>query len=214
MGLEKINIIIVDDHQIVLDGLARMLEFDTTIQCVGLCNSGAKAFDLLKYREVDLVLLDIEMPDENGIQFCQRIKSFYPKIKVIALSMLDQYNIIKEMIRAGADGYLIKNCDYKELISCIKMVSIGQNYYSPEIEKILKASKSKSRQAGFIPLLSAREKDVVKLILEEKTVIQTAKALFISINTVDTHRKNIMKKLDVKNVAGLVKVVLENRLLE
>ncbi|GLR16418.1 response regulator transcription factor [Portibacter lacus] len=211
---KNITVIVVDDHQLVLDGINLMLSQSEEIKCIKTFSDGYEALAFLKDNQVDVVIMDIEMPKIDGIKLCTLIKEDHPKQKVIALSMLIQHSIINRMIKAGVNGFLIKNASADELKFAIKEIHKGNQYYSSEIQERIDKNTLELHKEGIrIPSLSRREKEIVKLIMEEKNTNEIADLLFISSGTVETHRRNIMNKLGCKNTAGMVKFVLEHKLL-
>jgi DNA-binding NarL/FixJ family response regulator len=209
-----IKICITDDHQLVLEGLNLLLADHDDICIIGLCHHANELFTLLEKEVVDIVLMDINMPDINGIEACKTVKKKYPHVKIIGLSMIAEGNLIKLMIKNGADGYLHKNAGKQDIITAIQTVIEGHKYFSPEIAHLLvdQSETIKYSNAPY-PKLSSREKQILTMIINEKTTQEIADDLFISFGTVETHRRNIMIKLGVKNTAGLVRIALEYDLL-
>ena len=213
----KIKVLIADDHQLVIDGLKLMFEGENAIECVASANNGFEALKKLEQHQVDVVLLDVNMPVIDGMECCQSVAALYPDIKILALSMMKEASLVKKMLKEGANGYLLKNAGQEEVIEAIKKVHRGEKVFSPEILDILMDSlagverKSSSR---VFPRISRREKQILDLIVWEKTTQEIADELFISFSTVDTHRKNLLAKLDVRNTAGLVRVAMEHGLLD
>lgn len=211
----KIQVGMLDDHQIVLEGLGLLIKSADDIECAFTVSSARDAFIQLRQTPVDVLLLDIELADADGIAVCRQIKSDNPAIKVVALTMYNELTMIRQMIEAGADGYLLKNVSRDELLNAIRRVYAGKNHYSPEIAEILIRENQKEKsKPTVLPSLSVREKQIVRLIMEELTSPQIAEKLNISLNTVETHRRNIMSKLNTKNSAGIVRMVIENGLLK
>ncbi len=205
-----VKLCITDDHKMVLEGLQLLLEDQQDIHVVKLCHDAKELIAYLKDELPDVILLDINMPELNGIEACRIIKKDYPQIKVIALSMIAEAHLIKLMLRNGADGYLHKNAGREEIIEAIVDVSEGKRYISNEITDILVGqNESPKLNASPFPKLSTRETQILSLIIDEKTTQEIADKLFISFGTVETHRRNIMIKLGVKNTAGLVRTALE-----
>ena len=210
-----IQVCLVDDHQIVLEGLGLLIGSAEDIRCVFTATDAAEALAQMNHFPVDLVLTDIELPDMDGITLCSQLKAKFPGIKVIALTMFNELSLIRQMIEAGADGYLLKNAGREELLTAIRRVHMGKNYFSSEIAAILVQGEKKERsRMSTIPSLSGREKQIVRLIMEECTSAQIAEKLQITLNTVETHRRNIMSKLNSKNTAGIVRTVLQQGLLD
>ena len=207
------RILIIDDHKLVLEGLKLLIESTTELDFVGMAESGKVGISMIEESKPDILLLDIEMPEMNGIEVCKHVKASFPSIKVIAITMLVQPSIIQSMRSAGADGFLIKNTSGAELVFAIKEVYEGRSYYSSEVLEKVKKGIIINGNKFPVPKLSKREKEVVSLIMESYNTKEIAKALSISAGTVETHRRNIFRKLGVKNAVGLVKTVMDHRLL-
>ncbi len=212
-----INVLIADDHQLVIDGIKLMLSDEADLNCAGEANDGQQALALLKEKPFELVILDINMPVLNGVETCKKISKDYPDIKILALSMLKEASLIKLMLKNGAHGYLLKNAGKGEVLEGIRAVLAGKKYFSDEVSEIIMSSlsgKSEKTKASPFPKLSRREKQVLQLIVEEYTTSEIAEKLFISFGTVETHRRNLLIKLGARNTAGLVRTSLEYGLLE
>jgi DNA-binding NarL/FixJ family response regulator len=209
-----IKVLICDDHKIFLNGLKSGIQSLQDIKVVGeACNGKETLLFLLKAKNVDVVLLDIEMPEMNGIDITHKIKAKHPHTEVIALTMYDNARMINEMIKAGAKGYLTKNTSIKEIGEAIKSVHRGEAFFKGGVlNKIIEFS-SESSKATRYDLLTAREKEVLKLIASGKPNNEIAQELFISVHTVNSHRKNILKKLDAKNTVGLIYFASKNGLI-
>jgi DNA-binding NarL/FixJ family response regulator len=211
-----IRVAIADDHQIVLDGLVHLLLGEAHIEVVGQALDGGELIALMQQASVDVALVDIDMPRMNGIQACKKIKREFPNTAVVALTMIAVSSIIRRMLEAGASGYLMKNTGKQELLHCLKVVAAGGSYYSEEVADIILADisgKSKESHRTY-PRLSKREKEILLLIADEMTTGEIAERLKISFGTVETHRRNIMQKLGARNVVGMVRVAIENGLLD
>ena len=212
-----IKVLIADDHKVFRDGIISILEKEEDIEVVAEAGNGREVMDLLNKVHPDVILMDIAMGDAGGIEASNLIKNQFPKIKILALSMHNESTYIVKMLEAGAKGYLLKDAGGKEMIRAIRVVNEGNTYYSGEvsaaiIEHLTKGTKPKEKKEG-IPL-SKRELEVLQLIAEEFTNPEIAEKLFISIRTVDTHRRNLIEKLAVKNTAGLVKYAIRNGIIE
>ncbi|MEN0003069.1 MAG: response regulator transcription factor [Bacteroidota bacterium] len=210
------NILIVDDHQIIIDGLRNLLEGEPQVGELLEAQNGATTLALALSSPVDLVLLDINLPDMSGFEVCKTLKSQKESVKVIALTMYDNPGYINKMIKAGADGYLLKNTGRDELLKAIDTVGRGERYFSQEVLDNLRAGTTpikKPKISDFIQKLTRREKEVLALIVDEYTTDEIAAKLFVSSTTVVSHRKNLLRKLNAKNVAGLVKKAFEFGLL-
>ncbi|MEZ5196019.1 MAG: response regulator transcription factor [Bacteroidales bacterium] len=216
--MDTIKVLIADDHQIIIDGLKSLINAEKNIELVGEASNGKEAIDLLKIINADVVLLDINMPVLNGIETMKCIKSDFPDIKVIILSMHNESSLIKNLIELGTDGYLIKNCDQDELREAIYKVGSGQKYFSSEVTLSLLNKTSGIKSAiGDDPTLASltdREIEILKLITRGLTNKEIGEKLFISHRTVDTHRTNLMKKLEVNNIAGLIRFAIRNGFIE
>ncbi len=212
-----IKIAIVDDHQIVIDGIRLMLGEESDLKCIATALNGKAALELLQTTKVDVLLLDINMPEMDGLECCKRVKSSFPEIKIIILSMLQEASLIKKMLKLGASGYLLKNAGKDEVVEAIRKVYAGEQFFGSEVMDIVMGSfsgKNKTAKKSPFPKISRREKQVLQLIVDERTTAEIAQELFISFGTVETHRRNLLMKLDARNTAGLVKAALEYELLK
>lgn len=207
MSDQKIKIFLVDDHKIFVRGVASLLSTEKNFDVIGFTSSGQEALNFIQDQEPDLIITDIQMPEMDGIELTRRIKEISPHIKVIGLSMLDKPEIIKELIAAGADGYLLKDIEKSELTLAINEVFAGNIYYSGSIAQTLMKSLSNRE------LLTKREREIISLIISENTNGQIADKLFISERTVESHRKNIFRKTNVKSIVGLIKYAYDNKLV-
>ena len=203
-----INILLVDDHQIVIDGLRGLLEGQDNIDTLYSAQNGEDTIQTVKEKSVDLILLDINLPDISGFDICKTLKSNDACPKIIALTMHGNAGYINKMIKVGVDGYLLKNTGREELLLAIQTVLKGERYFSKEVTDSLLSGLhqvKKPKTSDFIQKLTRREKEVLQLITEELTTDEIAAKLFISSTTVISHRKSLLRKLNAKNVAGLVK---------
>ena len=207
---------IADDHQVLLDGLHTLLSNVNDLEVVGMGHHGQEVLHFLKDNPVDVILLDINMPVLNGIETCKMLQKDYPEVKVLALSMYEKASFIQQMLKNGAAGYILKNTGQDELIEAIKTVNRGEQYLSKVVSDTLMQSligkASAARQ--YIPEMTRREKEVLILIARELTTQEISDQLHISLNTVETHRKNLLSKFGVRNSVGLIKMALERGLLE
>ena len=205
---------IVDDHQIIIDGLKSLLEDEADFKLIAEANNGKEALEVLNLLEVDIVLMDIDMPVMNGIEATKQILKDFQNVKVVILSMHKEGGLIKNLIAIGAHGFLLKNSDQTELIGAIRKVASGDRYFSPDVTMSLlnKTSMNASSFKGIelLSQLTERETEILKLIAEGYSNKEIGEKLFISHRTVDTHRTNLMKKLDVTNIAGLIKFAIQN----
>lgn len=205
-----ISVFIVDDHKLVIEGIISFLQKEKNIKVAGFTTTASDCINFFKTNTADVILMDINLPDMNGMELCKIIKANYPGISIIALSTLSQGSYITQIIENGASGYLLKNADKDEITDAIKSVTTGKTFFSFEAGKIYKATTEK--RTGM-PVLSKREKEILKLIAEGLTNIEISKQLFISLDTVDTHRKNLYTKLNVRNTALLIRYAIEHNYL-
>ena len=213
-----IKIAIVDDHKMLLEGLSLMLGNEPEIEVPRTFINGKLLLEALENEEhFDVILLDINMPELNGIEICKLVKKKYPIIKIIALSMVGENNLIKLMLKNGANGYLHKNAGMDEIREAIFCVMENKTFLSKEIsEHMYQKSDSgvvKITNSPF-PKLSRREEEILEMIIDEQTTHDIAEKLFISFGTVESHRRNIMIKLGAKNTAGMVRTALEYGLIK
>jgi len=204
---KKIRIYLVDDHKIFVRGVASLLNSESELEVAGYAYDAKTAIKFIKENELDVLITDVQMPIMSGIELTHIIKDEFPQTKVIGLSMYDKPEIISELISAGAEGYLLKDIEKNELVDAINQVVEGNIYYSGSIAKTLMQSLTNK------DLLTRREREIIKLIVEEFTNIMIADKLFISEYTVESHRKNIFRKTQAKSIVGLVKFAFENKLV-
>jgi DNA-binding NarL/FixJ family response regulator len=204
-----IKVFLVDDHQMVIEGIKSLLLGENCINLIGHANTAEKCLQFFKMQTCDAILMDINLPDSSGIELCEIITKKYPSVKVIALSTHNQGTYVRKMLESGASGYLLKNADKHEIIKAIQTVYNGHNYLTFEADRALKYEKELQSR---VPKLTKREKEVLILIAKGLTNAQISEKLFISIDTVDSHRKNLHTKLEVKNTAMLIKFATENNL--
>ena len=211
----SIKVIIADDHKIMRDGLKSMLEKQRDIEIIAEASDGRTTVELAIKLKPDVIIMDVAMPDMNGIEATRQIIEKSPKIKVIALSMHSDKQFILEMLNAGASGYLLKDCAFHELINAIHSVASNRSYLSPEIADVMikefKHVISKESLSVF-SLLTSRERQVLQLIAEGKTTKEIAYTLKVSTKTIETYRQQIMYKLDIHSIAGLTKYAVREGL--
>ncbi|MCK9451210.1 MAG: response regulator transcription factor [Bacteroidales bacterium] len=212
--MKKIEVIIADDHQMVAEGMKSLIEFDGEIIVKYIAPHGRELLRLLNFTTPDVVLMDIDMPVMNGFEAMQQIHKDYPDLKVIIVSMHEEKGLVKKMTDAGAKGFLFKNSDKDELIWAIKSVLEGRNYFTSKLTMNLINEKSPhhkmSPSDNKIASLTEREIEILKCIADGLSNKEIGEQLFISHRTVDTHRTNLMKKLEVSNIAGLIRYALKN----
>ena len=211
----SIKVLLADDHQMMRDGLRAIFEQVPCVEIIGEAADGREAVILSGQLGPDVIVMDISMPGLNGIEATRRITTEYPDIKVIALSMHSDKRYALEMLDAGASGYVLKGAASEELVRALEAVTDGKSYLSPEITGIVMGSYvRRNLPAGRSPTtsLGPREREVLQLLSEGKTSTQIADSLHISSKTVDTHRRNIMQKLDIHSIAGLTRYAIREGL--
>ncbi|NAS31677.1 response regulator [Flavobacteriaceae bacterium R38] len=202
-----ITLAIAEDHQALIDGIQLLLEYEEDIEIVGFANDGEALMDIVARKQPKIVLTDIRMPKIDGIVACKLIKKEYPHIKVIAFTMFDQEEAVKQMLEAGADGYLLKNSELKNVLIAIKQVINGKSYFDANLILDFDNPASKKKKG----LLSKREKEILSLIGQGKTSSEISNQLFIGQTTVETHRKNMIRKLGLKGKGELLRYALEKK---
>ena len=211
------KILLVDDHKIIIDGIITLLQNTESIDSIEFALNAKDALIRMSENVPDLVLLDISLPDKSGFDLCKELKDQWKDIKIIALTMHSGSGYINRMIKKGVDGYILKNTGKKELIKAIHAVMDGERYFSAEVIRELTAGSitpKTPKTSDFIQKLTRREKEILGLIVDELTTEQIGEKLFISPSTVVTHRKSLLRKLNAKNTAGLVRKVYEFGLLK
>lgn len=211
--MSKLNLLLADDHAVITQGLKSLLAGEDDIHIAHTCESGREALRSLDTLSIDVVLLDVDMPEMSGQECAEAIISRFPKVKIIMLTMHDSPGVIKPLLELGVHGYLLKTVERLELVNAIRNVAQGRNYFQSEVTQAL-IKPTVSNQASQIEELSSREIDVVKLVANGNTNAEIADVLHISPRTVDSHRTNIMRKLDIHNVAGITKYAFRNGLIE
>ncbi|MEN6387057.1 MAG: response regulator transcription factor [Phycisphaerales bacterium] len=210
-----IHIVLVDDHKVLRHGLSQALKGEEDMEIIGQAENGYEAIKLAQELVPDIMVMDIAMPELNGIEATRQILKTHPQIRVIALSMHSNKKFIHEMFKAGARGYLLKDCEYSELINAIRVVMQNKTYLSPSItgvviENYMMAGTTEKQNAFAV--LSDREREVLQLIAEGKTTKQIARMLHVSPKTVEGHRTMIMHKLEIDSIANLTKYAIREGL--
>jgi DNA-binding NarL/FixJ family response regulator len=201
------KVFIVDDHYMVIEGIRSLLQHEKSVELIGHAMTSESCIAFLKLQQPDVILMDINLPDKNGIELCREVKEKYPYIFILGLSTFNQQSFIQKMMNNGASGYVLKNASGKELLEAIHSVSKGKIFMSFEVEQVLK-----TKPASEI-VITRREMEVLMLISEGMTNNEIAGKLFISFTTVDTHRKNLLEKFSAKNTAELVKLAFQHKFL-
>lgn len=212
---EKIKVLIADDHKIIRVGLKGFIQLQPDMEVVGECDSADEVVAMAKTLNPDVILMDIDLDQSSGIDATRQIKIQHPHMHILALTLHHEESFILPMIKAGANGYLLKNSEPEELIDAVRTVNRGNSYYSKRVSDTLMQSLMREKNsAGSSDFgLTPRELEVLKMIAQEHSNGEIADKLFISIRTVDTHRRNLLEKLNVKNTAGLVKFAIEKGLI-
>ena len=209
MNLDKIKIIVVDDHPMVIEGMKAMLN---QIRYVELCATASNAYEAMekvKENQPDLVITDINMPEISGVELTSKLKKEFPNLKIIGMSTFNERSYISQMIQNGADGFLVKSASKEEIETAISSVLDGKMYLSSDAG----ISNSEQKELKNQPTLTRRDKEILTLISEGFTNPQIAEKLFISLYTVETHRKNLLSKFNTNNTASLIKIAATNGLL-
>jgi len=209
--MHQITVFITDDHYMVIEGIRSLLQHEDEIELIGYASNAASCLAFLKQQQPDVILMDISMPDKSGIELCKEVKEKYPMIQILGLSTFDQKSFVMKMMENGATGYLLKNATKKELSQAIHMAYEGKKYLSHDASDAL---KSAMKDKSSMPFITRREKEVLKLIADGFTNVEIAKKLFISTSTVDTHRKSLLFKFNMKNTASLVRFITQNGLID
>lgn len=209
-----IRILIVDDHPLVGEGVSTMIGSSGYLSVIGICKTGAAALEQIREQEPDVVLLDINLPDTDGMVLCKTIRGFNKTTRIIGLTSTNEAGIISSFLANGGNGYLLKNMEREELVKAIDEVMNGAIYLSKAAnQKILEQFNSVQHAISAKPILTRREKEILALLYDGLTGPQIADKLFLSPFTVETHRKNLMQKLNVKTTQQLLKLAMELRLL-
>ena len=210
-----IKVLIVDDHRITREGIRSMLEREPDMKVLGEAEDGRSATRMARELGPDLIVMDVCMPDMNGILATSVILAEFPKIKVLALSMLADTRVVHNMLRAGASGYLIKDCSFTELVRAIRMVIANKTYLSPGIMDVVVKDYVRPPAYSDSPSssnLTIRESEVLQLVAEGHSTSQIAKSLYLSVKTIETHRQKIFSKINTKGIAGLTKYAIREGL--
>ncbi len=202
------KVFIVDDHYLVIEGIRSLMIQEKSIEWMGHAMNAASALAFLQHQEPQVILMDISLPDQSGIDLCAEVHRLYPDVKIIGLSTFNQLSFIEKMIQNGASGYLLKNATKEEIVEAIAAVMNGKTYFSDEVSDLLEV------KTQTYPSITRREKEVLELIAEGMTNPEIAEKIFVSVSTVDTHRKNLILKLEAKNTADLVRLAFKYELIQ
>jgi DNA-binding NarL/FixJ family response regulator len=203
------DILIVEDHPVVAEGLQKLLAENGICTICPVAQTGHECLEILKNFVPEFIFMDINLPDMSGIDLCKTVLSKFPKIQIVALSSFSSRSFIENILQNGARGYLLKNSDGEEIISAINKVRQGEIFLNGEIKDILDGKSDDN-----LPILTRREKEVLKLISDGLTNNEIAEKIFISPLTVDSHRKNLLLKLEAKNTAALVKIAMLHNMIQ
>lgn len=204
------KILLVDDHVILMDGIKSLLEGVEEFEVVAAKSSAEEALEYLKHHDIDILVSDYNLPNMDGLDLVKAVKRILPEAKIIILSQHDEVHLVREILKVGVQGYLLKKDTHLELVSAIRQVAKGKVFMSSEINQMLVESLTFPEEHK---LLTAREREIVKLIAQEYTNRMIAEALFISERTVETHRKNIFRKTKTNSLVGLIKFAYANNLI-
>ncbi|HVU53648.1 MAG TPA: response regulator transcription factor [Puia sp.] len=199
----KVSLFIVDDHYMVIEGLRSLLQNEKDIEWLGHATNAASCLSFLKKQQPDVMLMDVNLPDKSGIDLCKEVSQIYPSVYVLGLSTFNQQAIIRNLMENGASGYVLKNASKEELLEAIATVVSGKTYMSQEVKISLRETENK------IPPITRREKEVLQMIALGFTNAEISGKLFISIPTVNTHRKSLLEKFEAKNTAILISTVIK-----
>lgn len=204
-----ITVFIIDDHQMIIEGIHSLLMNEKDIEWMGSAKMPDELMNILRTRQPDVLLMDINLPQKSGLDLCREVKEKYPAINIIGISTSFQASVIRKMKENGASGYLLKDASKKEIITALHEVNDGRDYVSYSVAEVLK----QKAPAEGLPELTKREKEVLELIAEGMTNQEIATQLFLTSSTVDSHRKNMLTKFKAKNTAALVKIAVSNHLI-
>jgi two-component system nitrate/nitrite response regulator NarL len=207
--VKSYSVLLADDHQILLDGLRSLIESSKTFEVKNMASNGVDALNFLKKNEYDILVTDYEMPGLTGLELVKAARTLQPEIKIIVLSMHDDPAVVKEMLREGANGYILKKDSHRSLNDALQKVVDGKRFLSDEVSEILIHADDEEEKGT----LTARETEVLRLVAKEFNSRQIAEILFISERTVETHRKNILRKTGASNLVGLIKYAYANNLI-
>jgi DNA-binding NarL/FixJ family response regulator len=206
-----LRLLLVDDHQLLIDGLKALLANDDRFIIAGESLRCKDALELVKHTTIDIIITDINMPEMDGIAFTSAIRRFNPDVKILALSMYGEKSTIVQMLDAGVNGYMLKNTGRDELVNALLHIASGKKFFSEEVAAELNRPDPIDQ---YRELLTSREREILKYVAQGKSHTEIGELLFISPRTVDTHRTNMMRKMEVNSIAELIKVAIQLKLVE
>lgn len=219
MKKQKTRILIADDHSVVRKGLRKLFEHERNYVIVGEASDGDRALELTLRHKPDVAILDVSMPGKNGIEVTRLIRQRNSNTKILILTIHEEEEYVSEVIRSGANGYVLKNAEGDEIVSAVKAVASGDKFFSAGVsnlilEGFMKNSQKHQPQPAFLRRLSPRETEVLRFVAQGLTSRRIAELLSLSVRTVDTHRNNIMKKLAIHSTAGLIRFALHRGIVK
>lgn len=203
-----IQVLLVEDHSLVTQGIKAMLSETGDIHCAGSFSNGADLLQQLKSIQPDVLIMDINLPDTNGIELCKTVKEKYPAVNVVALSINNQPGIVRKIMENGASGYVLKDAAQQEITEAIRTVAKGKEYFSRSVVQLLRQPDN-----GGLPPLTRREREILEKIADGLTNPQIAELLFLDVSTINSHRKNMLAKYNVQNTAALIKLAITEKLI-
>lgn len=202
-----IQVVIVDDHLLLAEGLRKIINESSVAHVTNIATNGNDCLKLLKENRPDVLMLDINLPDTDGITLCGEIKKLYPSLNILALTSYGEYTMVRRMMESGALGYVLKNSMTEEMLEGIQMVAAGNNFFCHEVDLVMK------KESNASVWLTPRERQLLSLIAEGNTNHEIADKLFLGVETVNSYRKNLLFKLNARNTAMLVKLAYEQKLI-
>ena len=207
--MKDIKLFIVDDHYMVIEGIRSLLQNEAGLEWAGHASNAASCIAYLQQQQPDVILMDINLPDKSGIDLCKEVKEKYPSVFILGLSTFNQESFISKMMDNGASGYVLKNATKEELLEAIETVIKGKLFLSTDAAQSLRSAADKPG----MPVITRREKEVLELIAAGCTNAEIAERLFVSVSTIDTHRKNLLEKFNVRNTASLVRLATQQQII-
>ncbi len=207
--MKDTKLFIVDDHYMVIEGIRSLLQNEAGLEWMGHASNAASCLAYLQQQQPDVILMDINLPDRSGIDLCKEVKEKYPSVFILGLSTFSQESFISKMMDNGASGYVLKNATKEELLEAIETVMKGKLFLSTDAAQSLRSAADKPD----MPVITRREKEVLELIAAGCTNAEIAERLFVSVSTIDTHRKNLLEKFNVRNTASLVRLATQQQII-